>query len=86
MPQITFDLDSDSYDKMSQLAQKKGRTIEDSLPEILVEPISRHYFSEFIAPKDTSERGPPVTDEEGEAARGKISSPSWNTLIGGEYC
>jgi hypothetical protein len=69
MPQITFDLDDDSYDKLTQLAEKKGRKIEDSLPEILVEPISRHYFSEFTASIDYFEGRSPVTDEEAEVAR-----------------
>jgi hypothetical protein len=69
MPQITFDLDDDSYDKLTQLVEKKGRTIEDSLPEILFEPISRHYFSEFTASIDYFEGRSPVTDEEAEVAR-----------------
>ena len=39
------------------------------MPEILVEPISRHYFSEFTASIDYFEGRSPVTDEEAEAAR-----------------
>ena len=72
MPKITFDLHQDLYDKLYELAQKKGRTPEDSLPEILVDPISRNHFLEFTAPKDYFEGRPRVTDEEGEAARSLI--------------
>ena len=39
MPQITFDLDDNSYDKLSRLAQRSS--LEATLAEILVEPISR---------------------------------------------
>ena len=66
MPQITFDLDDDFYDKLSRLAQRSS--LEATLAEILVEPISRYYFVEFTAPKDYFEGRPVVTDKEAEAA------------------
>jgi hypothetical protein len=72
MPIITFDLNQDLYDKLDELAQKKGRTPEDSLCEILVDPISRNHFLEFTAPKDYFEGRLRVRDEEGEAARSLI--------------
>ena len=73
MPKITFDLDQDLHqDKLYELAQKKGRTPEDSLEELVVDPISRNHFLEFTGPKDYFEGRPPVTDEEGDAARSLV--------------
>jgi hypothetical protein len=92
MPKITFDLDDDSYDKLSQLAQRS--TLEAALAEILVEPISRYYFLEFAASKDYFEGRPPVTDEEAETARrfvisqipaGATSLPRPEAVIYGLY-
>jgi hypothetical protein len=69
MPKITFDLDQDLYDKLSATAAAYHDTPEQALQQILVAPIDREYFLKFTAPPDYFEGRPPVTDEEGAAAR-----------------
>ena len=72
MPNITFDLDQDLYDKLCATAAAHRDTPEGALQQVLVAPIGREYFLKFTAPRDYFEGRPAVTDEEGEAARSLI--------------
>ena len=45
MPQVTVDLFDDEYRRLMELvASKPGRTPEDALLELLVEPLNRYHF------------------------------------------
>ena len=71
MPKITFDLDQDLTTSCTSLPKRKAarpRTLAGNPGR----PDQPQYFLEFTAPKDYFEGRPPVTDEEGEAARSLI--------------
>ena len=65
MPQVTVDLDDDLYRRLSELvASKPGRTPEDTLLELLIDPLIRyHFLQNKPGASGARDRGKATTDD-----------------------
>lgn len=82
MPKIVLDVDDEMHRMLAELAASKGRSVEDSLEELMIHPVINAYFLQFSAPRDYFEKPAAVPPEEVEAVRREIVQPIINSAAG----